>query len=630
MGADQHGPGPGSDGRWYERANSLRADFAARADATVLGSLGFDSGHVLSFGLAGAAPSAGLVSGPSVTYPAVLPGTDLAESATSTGIRESLLLRSAAVPATWVFPLRLKGLTPVLTSAGAVDLVTAAGQVAGVIPHGSARDSRIDPRSGNPAETNAVTYRLVTYQGGPALQASLDKAWLASSARVFPVTVDPSAQENATGASYVMVGSSNVNNSQQNVMPVGTYDSGSDAGRPYLQFSNFGSDLANQHITSAALHVFDAYAWTCQYSETVAVYPVTQSWSLTSMSWPGPSIGSELGRLNQTASAAACGNSSADPSVGSWWTIGLSTDTFNSWTLGTAANYGLALRASETDNLAWKKFDGHNSPNPPYLLVDYSDDVAPQINSQYPPDNYNATSLTPELLASGSDPDSWPNPVKYDFTVENSAGTKVADSGLISSGEWTVPKGDLSWAQTYYWTVQDYDGVDYSGTPQISYFSTPVPQPLVTSGLSQNTGGQGFDAATGNYTTSATDAQVPATGPALSVQRDYNSLDPRVGGAFGAGWSSLLDMKAAPGQADSSGAMQTVVVTYPDGQQVGFGENSNGTTFTPPQGRFATFALVSGGGYKLTDKNDTVYTLPRAWARERTGSPPSPTRSAMR
>lgn len=57
---------------------------------------------------------------------------------------------------------------------------------------------------------------------------------------------------------------------------------------------------------------------------------------------------------------------------------------------------------------------------------------------------------------------------------------------------------------------------------------------------------------------------------------------PRTGGAFGAGWSSMLDMSAAPGLVNSAGTQQTVVVTYPDGQQVAFGANADGS-YTPPR-----------------------------------------------
>ena len=112
------------------------------------------------------------------------------------------------------------------------------------------------------------------------------------------------------------------------------------------------------------------------------------------------------------------------------------------------------------------------------------------------------------------------------------------------------------------------------------------------------------------------------------MTRDYNSRDWRLAGAFGSGWSSIFDAQAAEQDA-ASGTLTSVTVTYPGGSQVGFGKNSNGT-FSPPSGRFATLATVSGG-YTLTDKNETVYSfthLLTAPARRCTGSPRSPTRSA--
>jgi hypothetical protein len=201
------------------------------------------------------------------------------------------------------------------------------------------------------------------------------------------------------------------------------------------------------------------------------------------------------------------------------------------------------------------------------------------------------------------------------FTVYTQTGTQVATSGLISSGDWVVPAGKLSWAQTYYWTVEDYDGYDYSSAVNAHYFTTQVPQPLITSTLAQNSDGHGFDQSVGNYTTSATDANAQTAGPSLSVARDYNSLDPRTSGTFGAGWSSTYDMKATEVD-DASGNITSVVITDPDGSEVGFGDNSfgdNNGTFSAPLGRYAILkALANHGGYTLTDKNDTTYTFSQA------------------
>src|SRR6202030_298655 len=98
-------------------------------------------------------------------------------------------------------------------------------------------------------------------------------------------------------------------------------------------------------------------------------------------------------------------------------------------------------------------------------------------------------------------------------------------------GSWTVPAGKLKWGQTYWWGVVSSDGTNTSPAPNLQSLTTTVPQPLVTSALSQNSDSRGFSPATGNYTTSATDANVSGVGPSLSVTRDYNSRDPRSSGA---------------------------------------------------------------------------------------------------
>jgi RHS repeat-associated protein len=232
--------------------------------------------------------------------------------------------------------------------------------------------------------------------------------------------------------------------------------------------------------------------------------------------------------------------------------------------------------------------------------------VPPQVNAQYPPSGYASPTLTPELLVAAHDPDNTAGGLTFDFLLYNSAGTKIAESGWIASRTWVVPAGKLAWGQSYSWTVGAKDGAALLSTSQrLNSLVTPVPQPLITSGLAQNEG-KGFEPSVGNYTTSATDATVVTVGPALAVERAYNSQDPRVGLAFGAGWSSTFDAKVTE-RKDVAGALHTVVATYPGGQEIAFGRNSDGS-FTPPSGRFATFATVTGG-YRLVDKDGTTYTF---------------------
>ncbi|NVK80021.1 LamG-like jellyroll fold domain-containing protein [Streptomyces morookaense] len=242
-----------------------------------------------------------------------------------------------------------------------------------------------------------------------------------------------------------------------------------------------------------------------------------------------------------------------------------------------------------------------------------SADTPPQIDSTAPPSNAVVGSLTPQLFASGHDPDSYPGKgLTYDFQVYSnpSSGSPalLADSGAISATQWVVPSGKLAWNQPYYWVVSNSDTIASSAWSNPSYFSTTVPQPLITSHLgaaAKTASGRNFDPQVGDYTSSATDANVSVVGPKLAINRAYNSLDPRTTTLFGAGWSTPYDMAAA---ADSDGT-GAVVVTMADGHEARFGLNADGSTFSPPQGTYATFATVTGGGYTLTDKSGTIYTF---------------------
>lgn len=268
--------------------------------------------------------------------------------------------------------------------------------------------------------------------------------------------------------------------------------------------------------------------------------------------------------------------------------------------------------------LCWDMFEGSTSfntgwgvPTSVCSLIS-SANVPPQIDSTSPPSNVDSPSLTPELYATGHDPDSYPGKgITYDFRVttaptDGSTPATVADSGAITATSWVVPAGKLSWNQTYAWTVSNSDTVSSSAWSGASFLSTTVQQPLITSHLgAEASSAHGFDPGVGDYTTSATDATAAVAGPALSVVRSYNSQDPRTGTLFGAGWSTTYDMAATP-DADGSG---NVVVAYPDGHEVRFGLNPDGSSYTPPQGTYATLAAVSGGGYTLTDRGGTTYTF---------------------
>ncbi|MGN9918058.1 LamG-like jellyroll fold domain-containing protein [Micromonospora palomenae] len=623
-----------ADGRLHVKANRLGVsvagtaapaarparDAAPSADATAttgpeLAQLTLPTGESVGYQLQGANVTVPTVDGATARYRDILRQTDLELTTFDAGVKETLVLRSPEAASSWVFPLRLKGLTPRLTAQGSVELLNADGKAVAWFPHGSMSDSKIDPKSGAPAESDKVTFELVTVDGAPALKVTADQAWLRDPARQYPVRIDPTATTGTTGDVFVDNDSTTTNNGDN--LPVGTYNGGTTKARSFIHLDEFDNDgFVGKRFSAAKLFLYHTWSYDCATHKPFYVHRATQAWTVADLSagsYPGPAISSSIGSLTISDNNPACTNSGADRTVGKWVSVPLNVDTFNDWSTG-GANEGLALTASETDSYAWKRFTSANfgaGAYKPYLEFTYTNDVVPQVNLRYPANNAVVQTLTPELLSRAVDPDNWPaKGLTYNYVVKD-AGTNatVVSSGWITGPSWTVPSGKLTWNKTYLYTVQVYDKAAYSAVSPAYAFTTSVPQPLLTANLAQNAG-KGYDPSVGNYTTSATDASVSTVGPSLSVTRSYNSLDTRRGNAFGAGWSSLLDVRAAQVK-DVAGSIQSVLVTYPTGQDVAMGRNADGS-FTTTSGRYSVFkenkdTAGAVNGYTLTDKDGTVY-----------------------
>ncbi|HSY14567.1 MAG TPA: LamG-like jellyroll fold domain-containing protein, partial [Jatrophihabitantaceae bacterium] len=246
-------------------------------------------------------------------------------------------------------------------------------------------------------------------------------------------------------------------------------------------------------------------------------------------------------------------------------------------------------------------FTDENVPPARLVLAVYN--VPPVVTEVFPPNGYETQTLTPQLWAKAVDKDAASSALTYKFTVCPAGGT-CFDSGFISSVNWTVPVGKLAWNKSYSWSAIVKDATSQVNVGPLTLL-TDVPQPDVTSHLSGAPSGddRDFDPLVGNYSTSAIDAPVVTTGPALSVARVYNSLDPRTGGAFGAGWSTLYDMSAAA-ESDSTG---NVRVTLASGREVRFGTNSDGTYVAPTSERLTLTS--SAGTWVLRDAGGNTYTF---------------------
>jgi large repetitive protein len=594
-------------------ATASPSDTASASVAGQLVDLTLGSGKSAGWSVAGAAGVTAQVSGSTASYPGILPDTTLELSGTASGVKESIVLGGPDAPTSWVFPMDLHGLTLSTDAQGDVDLVDSSGAEVATLPQPYASDSASNTADALPNQTFAMQYQITTYDGGPAVELSLPSSYT-SSALIYPVTVDPTVVESIAGqnqTTYVTGPSTAAADySSSNFMLIGTNNSGTTFSDALLKFPTVPTDNG-AHITAATLSLWDAYASQCTISASFKVMAVAQPWTASgAKKWSDmPGTGAQLGAWSAVAPSAACANTSYNPNNGAALNVSLSTSYLQGIALGQTPDYGFALAAgSITSNNYFKEFTSDNyAARSPSLSITYAPEQAPDVEHTWPAPGYQASTLTPELEGQAVDPDSWPNAsLTYDFAIYDATGTQVATSGSVATPDWQVPAGKLRWNSTYQWDVSAYDGFDTTMSAT-SPLETVTAQPLVSSSLAQN-GGAGYSPDTGNYTTSATDAQENVAGPQLAVVRSYNSLDGRTSDSFGQGWSSVADMRATADQ-DVSGS---VVITDDTGRQSRYGYDPHTAAFSPPLGSYAALTAVSGGGYQLIDKQDTTYLFTQA------------------
>ncbi|WP_432947856.1 DNRLRE domain-containing protein [Kribbella sp. CA-253562] len=695
------------DGRLSPRQAQYRTSFATTANGRDLGVLNLDANHSIAFGLRDGTPADARVSGAEVTYPAARPGADLRLAATTNGLKEDIVLRSATAPTAYEFDLRLRGLIPALDrGTGEIKLSDRAGVVRAVIPAGWMADAR-------GAVSRKVAYALVQSNSGWVLRVTADPGWLRAKGRAFPVTVDPSVEvvNDDLDDTYVTKGSS-VNRSGEQWLDVGNDDGTTSAS--YLHFSGLTAKLANQYIVGASLVLHNVDSASCT-PKPVDVFAVGRHWSGATMTtWPGAPLAQHLAQKS-FAYGGTCSGS------GVYVPFPLPPDLVTDWTHGTPF-HGLSVRAAnEADTSSFKRFSSANAGNSgvPYLDVRYSpqgaayrvdevtlptaahtgrikarvtnrgsatwtaagphkfgfvvkqngvvkqtspkfsmtdnvapngtialdvpmapltpgvyqvfltmydgaadyqsaygvpygefglkvENVPPSVNYEQPASGAAVDSIQPTLYAEGVDTDNWPaSGLKYNFKIcSDPAGSTGCATSDWTSATWTPPRGTLKWSQTYYWWVRAHDNVEAGPFAGPLALSTEVPQPQITAhlgGTPQGAPAPGLDPQVGNFGMTAKDASVATVGPDLTIERTYNSLDPRTDTAFGQGWASRLDTQLVQ---DSDGS-DNVVVTLPSGRQVRFGRNTD-LTFAPPQGQNLTLVFdKASGDYTLRDVTGT-------------------------
>ncbi|MFC3894117.1 RHS repeat-associated core domain-containing protein [Lentzea rhizosphaerae] len=343
--------------------------FATASADSALVQIDVDGDHSISYGMRDVANVPGEPQGDQVTYRGVRPGTDLRLTATRDGVKEDLLLASAAAQSSYSFTLKLKRLTPRIDVLGGIELVDG-DKVVATIPAGV-----MDDAAG--VRSTGVKYALDKIVDDTwTLRVDADQAWLRDPARKFPVTLDPTTARFDTDADAMFVRSNGFGGANGG-LEVGRVQ-GNPVSRTYLHFNNAQNALRNQYVVSASLAVDNVFSTNCT-ARPVSVFEVTQPWS-SSMRWPGAAVGQSLSSAT-FAHGGAAGTPCANPA---WVYFALDPDLMTRWTHGSALAHGLSLRMSDETLPEGRRFASASTVNKPYLEVRYSPEGA----------SYEATGVT--------------------------------------------------------------------------------------------------------------------------------------------------------------------------------------------------------------------------------------------
>lgn len=464
--------GSGQD-RWANAANDFGLSVARDFQDSALARLS-DGDASLSFSLDGARPGSASpdANAPNVViYRGILPQVDVRLISRATGIKEQLVLRSAQAPSEFLFPLHLEGLTAELRSDGGISYRDTEGEIQFTTPPGWMVDSS-GPDGQEGELSRSVDYRLADHDGQPALQLKLDREWLNSPDRVFPVIVDPTVlhsghepifyvdtyyEEDVTWAAY----------SGSSVLRTGR--SLSNKYRAFLQFGADGPGPGVMTPGSGAHDIQDAFFGAYNYSASNCSHEVYAKRTLDS--WRhNPDFWAQYFGPSYSATDSATAYSDG---CGSGWVNYDVTSMVRNWESDAWDNHGIALVASHNFTDSFRAFYSQDYYDPafhPYMDVDWYNTPPYDPFAPLPADGGELTSPPAELSATYQDADGDRGWNIFTLRRRNPDGdTEI----IISNGQGSVTSdccGDSAYGLSptsitsglYKWQVRSTDGTDVS------------------------------------------------------------------------------------------------------------------------------------------------------------------------
>ena len=526
------------------------------------------------------------VSGNTATYANVLPGVDFVQSATTSGVEQSLVIKqrpSAALPV-WKLPLKLTGLHTSTGQGGSITLLDASNNT--VFSSGPAVMT-----DATGLRSEQLSAPLTTTASGPEVDVTADAAWLADPATKYPVTIDPSTNFAEFNHTYVDSNNPTTNYSTSSYLWAGRA-TGTNTQRAFIGFSTGAS--VHGTVTSATVHMH--------------IFAQNNSADTTDM-YDSGTISSATTYSNQPTIYANW--ASADGTGTGGWQLFGATAMMQAFANNNVYQGTIALKATNEANTAYmKKYDsGQSGTNSPYISITYTSaaNVATGLTATH------LSTFTPQLSGTSVNADGG-NVTSYFYVESPGSGTPDIVNGAavtVASGaaaKYSIPGGHVRANTTYSWWMKSCSAAGLCSDPTAT--QTFTVDPLLGAGDNSHfsfTTKQLTDRltlkvnnATGNLIAEAGDVTLPGLTGDISIGRVFNSLavasaSSNTGGpGTGYGWQMTADEGMAQ-NADGS-----VDVWLADGSVAQYVPGCAPAQYCTPPGMDADLTEQPDGSYVLT------------------------------
>jgi len=390
-----------------------------------------------TFALTGAKGSARF-SGSVANYANVLPGVSVVIAAQADAVEESLVLQGPAAGSTFTYSVQTSAGLTIAAHGGRLAILDASGHPVFTFAAPAMFDSSKTPAG----RWSAIALTPSNAPDATTVTLKADQAWLGSSARKWPVTIDPTLIVGDVQDCYVAAASPTTTFCGGTSLNAG-FD-GTNASRALLQF-NLQAIPTTNTVVSAKLLLFLGAASTST-TTSLSAYQLTRTWT-TAATW-----NTSDGTNNWTSpggdfagTAAATTNGIAATGVWYSWSP---TALVQGWVNGTVANDGLIVKEPTENVNNVLSFNSATASNPPYLQVVHQQGGA-----------------TPGTYSSTVQADS---PVAY-WHLDETSGSTMTDAENVDPGTY---QGGFTLAQTP--LIQPASGKSVSFNGSTGYATAPT------------------------------------------------------------------------------------------------------------------------------------------------------------